>query len=426
MFGSAPSVSQNSKTVQLLLLTISICAAAFTRFSLAPLQEAIRLDLGLTDNQIAWLQGPAVAVPMALAAIPLGLLVDRSSRVRVLLVFALLNLAAALLSAVASSFALLLLFRCLTGLAATAIFVAAYSAIADMYAPAQRGRASTVVSIGEIAGAPAAFALGGFLLASAGSGDESWRWALLWMSVMLFPAFLLLLALREPQRTDVGVNNPQLRQVWPELWQHRSVVVPLLLARIMVWIAIGAAVIWAAPSFARRFALSPDRIGVILATGLLVSGLLGPLLGGPLADLCQRTGGPRRTVTALWLLTLLSVPAGFFAIMPSPAIAGLMLTAFLTLAFTIGTAALALALVVIPGELRGLFVAIQVTAGAVFCDGLAPLVVSGLSSVLGGPPSLGTALAIVCGVTSLVGALVFGFGRRHFSQVTPPALAAAT
>jgi hypothetical protein len=75
-----------------------------------------------------------------------------------------------------------------------------------------------------------------------------------------------------------------------------------------------------------------------------------------------------------------------------------------------------MATIVIPAELRSMLVALSITIGALFCYGLAPLIVSGLSGVLGGPVMIGTALAIVCAVTSLSGAVIFGLSRRSFPQ----------
>src|SRR5688572_15744014 len=100
-----------SRFLQLLLLTTAACATSYARFTLAPLQETMRLDLGLTDHQIAWIQGPAIAVPLALGAIPLGLILDRYSRARFFLVFAVLNLLACVLPAFASGFGLLFFAR---------------------------------------------------------------------------------------------------------------------------------------------------------------------------------------------------------------------------------------------------------------------------------------------------------------------------
>jgi MFS family permease len=403
---------------QLALLAAAIWGVAYARAALGPLQEAIRVDLALSDYQIAWLQGPALALPMALAAVPFGLLVNRCSRVVLLGVFVALSFLGTVAAVLASSLSALFMSRCVIGLAIAAITVTVYSMVADLYPPAQRGRATMVVAVGEVGGAPAAFTLGGYGLAVSLSqslfGLAPWRAALLELSLLLIPVMALMLFVRDPVRTGLRVENPSLRGLWPELWTYRTVLGPLLLARMMMWIADGAVLVWAAPSFARRFHLSPDVIGALMGTVLLVSGLLGPLLGGPLADFCQRTGGPRRTVMALTVLAMMSVPAALFALAPDAMLACVLLAVFLTQGYTLGTAALTLGTIVIPGELRGVYLALSVTMGALFFVGVAPLVISGVATMLGGESMLGEALAMACGGSSFLGAIILFSMKRYF------------
>ncbi|MDB6009723.1 MAG: transporter [Gammaproteobacteria bacterium] len=418
---SSVSTLLSGRIFQLFVLTAAVSSATYTRSTLGPLQEAMRIDLALSDNQVAVLQGLALAIPMAVGSIPLGLLVDRYPRARLFFLFALVNLVASLLTALAPSFALLFGARLLVGLSMAGILVAVYSLLADLFAPEHRGRAAMALAFGEIVGAPAAFALGGSLLTDTGAGQQPWRVAMLWLAVPLVPVALSMLALREPARTGmtVSVQKPPLREVWPRLLRARSLIAPLLLARIMVWVADGAVVIWAAPTLTRGFALSPARVGAIVGAAFLVSGILSPLIGGPLADFCQRKGGPRRTMVALATLALLSVPAALFGVTGSATFAAVLLATFLTLGYSLHLVALALGTIVIPGELRGVYLAITVTAAATFGMGVAPLAVSSLSDWIGGPPMIGRALSIVCAATSLVSAGVFAWGSRNFPAAAP-------
>src|SRR5690606_3273078 len=61
-----------------LLLALAVLAGATLRTLFSPLQEAAKLELGLSDLQISLVQGMAFAVPIAIFAIPLGWLADRS------------------------------------------------------------------------------------------------------------------------------------------------------------------------------------------------------------------------------------------------------------------------------------------------------------------------------------------------------------
>lgn len=151
---------------------------------------------------------------------------------------------------------------------------------------------------------------------------------------------------------------------------------------------------------------------------LLVSGILGPALGGPLADYCQRHGGPRRTVTALAVIALVSLPAALFTFMPTSNSAAAAMVVFLIFGFMISTAGVTLSIIVIPGELRGVYLGATFTVGSIFFVGLAPIAVSALSGLLGGEPMIGRALAIVCASASLLGAVVFAFSARFFPGST--------
>lgn len=406
----------DKRIVQLLLLALALWSAMYCRSALAVLQETMRVSLGFSDNQMALLQGAAMALPMALCSVPLGVLADRFSRARLLRVIVALMPLSCALSAVASQFVTLFLTRCLAGFCAAGVLILAFSMVGDLYLPHLRGRASMVLASAEILGAPASFAFGGWLLVTLGPirGVSGWRWVLLVMAGLLLPVLMLMCWLREPVRRERRLEKPPLVVLWPRLWRYRAVALPILLARGMVWLADGAVFVWAAPSFSRRFHLPADRLGAIMGGVLLVSGLAGPALGGPLADYCQRHGGPRHTVRVMAGIASLSIPLAFFNFFPNVIAAAAVMAIFLVLGFMIATAGVSLSIIVIPGELRGSYLGVTFVVGSVFFVGLAPLAVSTLSAALGGAQMIGQALALVCAVASSIGGVVFALSSRFF------------
>ena len=68
--------------LQLLLLSLALFSSNYARTALNPLQEQMHHALSLTDSQIAVLQGPALVLPLVLAALPMGILADRCSKAR--------------------------------------------------------------------------------------------------------------------------------------------------------------------------------------------------------------------------------------------------------------------------------------------------------------------------------------------------------
>jgi hypothetical protein len=121
-----------------------------------------------------------------------------------------------------------------------------------------------------------------------------------------------------------------------------------------------------------------------MAIVLLMSGVGGPILGGMLADYCQRTGGVSRTMSVLITCAVVCIPAGLFSVMPHVAWASAELVMLLTIGAAISVMVTSIALVALPNELRGLCVSLKFAAGALFGLGVAPLAVSRLSLLTGG------------------------------------------
>src|SRR5882762_5560032 len=215
------------------VLVACVLAANYARTALGPLQEAMGRDLALSDNQVALLQGPALAIPVVVGAIPLGLVIDRYSRARLILFLATLNVLGSLLTALVSSVATLFAARALVGLAATATFTAVLSVVADLFPPHQRGRANTAMSVAQIAGMSAAFALGGALLESGRAESHAWRWTMAEMSGPLVVATVFALGLREPPRSGVLLEGRQGGGL-QELWSIRGILGPLLAGMVAV------------------------------------------------------------------------------------------------------------------------------------------------------------------------------------------------
>jgi len=239
-----------------------------------------------------------------------------------------------------------------------------------------------------------------------------------WVTGLLVLVVFSMLAMREPPQIGRVIENPSVREAWPELWRYRAVFVPLLAGKAMMQISLGAAYIWAASALSRNFGLAPDRIGALMATALLASGILGPIVGGPLADFCQRTGGPRRTIGVVSVVALLSAPAGFFGVMPGVASASVLLVVFFAIASATILMGSTLFTVVIPNELRGFGVTILFAVGTLAAFGVAPVTVSLLSGAIGGPAMIGKAMAAVSVTASLLGAAMFALGRRYFPRAT--------
>lgn len=157
--------------------------------------------LSLTDAQFGLLAAtPAVCA--AFATVPMGVLVDRTARVRLLWITMLVWSAAQAISGISTSFAMLLITRVGVGAATAAAIPAVASLVGDLFPTSERGRIWGLILSGELLGSAFGYIIAG---EAAAFGPGSWRYAFF---VLAIPSILLALVIRrsfpEPLRGGRG------------------------------------------------------------------------------------------------------------------------------------------------------------------------------------------------------------------------------
>lgn len=406
------------------LITLAVFTGTAARYVLSPLQELVRADLGLSDPQVALLQGLAIALPAVLVSIPVGRLVDRADRSRLLLLLAGVCAAGSLLTACAQGFATLFVARVLVGSAVVAAQPAALSMVADLTEAGQRGRTIMLTSLGQALGTAVAFWAAGrllpwlpTLLPAEGGGAAPWRLVQLAFAAAVLAATAALLALREPARREAGAAlGGDLGQALRGLWGFRRFLLPLVGGMVTVGMADAAAAIWAVPVLTRRYHQAPADFGAWMGALNFGANLAGALLGGLAADLGQRGRGRGGVLLGAVLGAALSVPAALFPVMPGVAGFGLLLGLLLVAGAGVNIAATSALMVVLPNELRGIGMALLVAVIGLAAFGVAPLLVS-LTAPLLAQADIAVALAGVGVATGLLATAAFVFAlrdaRRH-------------
>ncbi len=411
------------------LVALALLGGTAARAVLSPLQELLQSDLGFSDNQVSLLQGVATALPLAVVSMPLGRLVDRTNRTRLLITLVLLCAVGSALTALAHSFPVMFVARMMVGVAGFAALPAAVSLAADLSQPAKRSKVIALLGMGQVVGVGGAFFFAGSLLdrlpaaldAGAGLGTlASWRMVQLLFSGGMLALALMLLLLREPARQEVEHAEVKgLRAVLVELAEHRRVLVPLVVGMISVGMADSAANIWAVPVLTRSLHLQPADFGAWMGLLLTAAGFLGVIVGGVAGDLGQRFGGNSGLLGAAAVVAALATPMAFFPLMSSvwgfAALLGSLML-FGTSAGIIGTAAIT---VTIPNELRGISLSLVATFGNLIGLGVSPTLVTFVAQVAGYGADIRVPLAAVGLTASLISVAAYLVAMRAVRAAQP-------
>ncbi len=420
MVAAAPPFA---KTLLPLLALALAMAVGFTMMgAFGTVQEGAKGELHLSDYTLSLIQGLSAALPLAVFSIPIGIMVDRYNRVRMMIVLAFVWTLGTVLTGLAHSVPLLFVARMLTGIGTTGALTAALSLCADFCVPTQRGRAMLIVNLGKSLGVALALALSGALFGLFAHGRAPawfagmmpWRSVHLCLAVVSMLAILPLFLLREPVRQEVaaGAHAP-FKVVAGELWARRVFLIPLFVGQISVVMADAAAGIWVSPVLSRTFHLQPDEFAGWMGALLFGAGVVGAIVGGLSADRGQKSGRRGGLLIGAVLAAALGVPAALFPIMPSVPLFGVAVGLLVTCGAVTGVVTSVALTVLIPNELRGLCIGAFIAIAGLIGYGLAPTLVAAASGMLGGEAHLAQGLAIVGVMTSAISVVAFTMAMRR-------------
>lgn len=332
---SQPYQVSGSAYYTLSLLTLVYCFNFIDRQLLAILQEAIKADLGLSDSQLGLLTGFAFAAFYVTAGIPIARWADRSNRRNIvaLALFAWSFMTA--ISGFVQNYLQLLLARIGVGVGEAGGSPPSHSLISDMFPPERRASALGFYSMGVNIGILFGFLLGGWI-------NEFFGWRVAFMVVGapgIVLALLVRFTIKEPQRGQsearaVSTDMVPVAQVVGLLWKLRTFRHMAVASGLSAFAGYAAAN-WNASFMIRTHGMSTGELGTWLALIMGFGGALGVLGGGVLADrLAERD--------LRWYMWL-------------PALMALVAIPFVVSVYLVGSAHLALLLMIVPGILSNVY-----------------------------------------------------------------------
>lgn len=404
----------------LVLLALIVLCGVMMQNSISPVQEAVKLELLLSDFQMSLVQGVAVSIPVALLALPLGRMTDRSNRIRLLAAMAVTWTGGMVLTAFADGFYTLFVARMLANIGAILVIPIAISVAADLSPPEKRGKALLPLSLGKIGGQALAFALGGYLFAmmtadpALGGGVSAWRGAHIAFAIIGALLILPLFFLRDPPRRELGdAAGSDFKGSLAAIWRMRGLLVPLFIGQVTVVMADVAALIWAPTVLVRDYGLAPGDFAPWMFAVLLASGVLGSVIGGFTADAGHKSKLRYGILLGAVAAAVLSIPGAFFPLMPDVTGFAVLLFVLMLCGNVTGIVTATTIAVLVPNEIRGICLGAFMVVGAVIGFGLAPTLVTLISAQLGGEANLALALAITTAASSVLAAIGFARAMRQ-------------
>jgi len=268
--------------------------SAVDRMVIGLIVEPVKATFKVSDASIGLLSGFAYSAPFALASLPMGLLVDRTNRVKLLAAVVAVWSVMTAVCAMASSFTALLLARMAVGASEAGAIPASLSLLSDTFPPKKRG-AAVGIFYSSASLAQVIVFLGGALILT----QYSWHAVFLIAGLPgVIIAALLFFTSKEPPRGRFDGPATAVAEKPKLLDTLRLVAVdgPIrctVLANMIATGVGGAVGFWAVSFFVRAHNLPSHQAATVVGLCLGLVGFLGALATGPLVDRVAK-GDPSR------------------------------------------------------------------------------------------------------------------------------------
>ena len=407
------------------VLILAYTFAYVDRTILTLMVGPIRKSLHISDIQLSLLHGLAFAVFYTFLGIPLGQLVDRRKRTRIIAGGVFVWSIMCAMCGLARSFGGIFLARIGVGVGEASLSPGAYSLLADWFEGKTLVRALSAYQCAIYVGGGLATMLGGALIAlvpAVGNSIvgplEPWQVVFIIVGLPGLLVGLLVLSLREPKRRGVVSDAAMptladvLRYMRANGRAYSGLILGLCFASLM-WNGVAA---WIPSHFIRHFGWTAPEVGLRYGATLLVCGSTGILSGGWIAGRLRDRGTRDANIVLCMLSGILALPFGIAA--PLAGSAGWSLALFGVYLFAgampYGGAAAAFQEIT-PNRMRGQVSAIYLFWLNLAGIGLGPTLVATMSQKLfGGDLGISAAIATDVAIAAPLGVLVFWLTRQPY------------
>ncbi len=409
----------SNKWAILLLLMLAYMLSFMDRYVINLLIEPMKHDLHLTDTSAGLLTGAGFAVFYALMSLPLGVMADRGSRVRIIASgIALWSFFTAICGS-AKSFIQLLTGRIGVGVGEAALTPAAYPLLTDLFPKKQLATAIGIYSSGIYLGAGLAYIIGGYMLKLLGAQTiytlpvigSIFSWQLIFF-ILGLPGLLVALIfmlVKEPER-PASIAHTSVRDFVAYMRSDGGTFMLISLGSAIFNIAVYATGVWI-PSLLHRVHHMPmDTVGRYTGLGILILSPIGVVAGGRISDILPGTSKLKNRLLIIIFSLILFIPVCMaLGLSDSVYIIPVLMAYALCVSIPVAVTAAAIQELV-PSVYRSTASAFTLFLQNIIGLSLGPLCVALLTDhYYHDPLAIGHSLAIVCTVALVLSILIFSF-----------------
>ncbi|MCB2107376.1 MAG: MFS transporter [Rhodobacteraceae bacterium] len=414
------------------VLVLAYTVSYIDRTILTLMVGPIRATLGISDVQISLLHGLAFAIFYTVLGLPLGWLVDRANRTKIIAAGIFVWSVMTAVCGIARNFGQMFLARVGVGIGEAALSPAAYSMINDYFRPRRRTLAISIYATGVYIGSGLALVVGGGVIAVTPALDlpmaghlEPWQVVFLAVGLPGLLVAALMLTVREPNRRGLmkvksskAGRYPTIGDTVAYILNHRATYGFHFAGFSMLTMLWSGCAAWIPAFFTRTYGWTPIQVGPAFGIVVAIFGTVGLTLGGLLAERLKARGyadGNMRTGIASGAALL---PLGIAApLMPAPELALTVYAGFVFFSsLPFGAAAAALQEIT-PNQMRGQVSALYLFVVNLTGIGIGPTIVASITQYgFGEDSALRYALAITAGITGPLAALLLASGLAAYRR----------
>jgi MFS family permease len=388
--------------------------------------DPVAHDIGASEVQMGVLQGIAIAVFYVLVGVPLGLIADRVSRRRLLMLGMTVWSLATLLGGLAHDFRSLLACRLLVGMGEATLGPCAVSMISDLFPPSRRSSPMALYMLfGAISSGVAYMFTGAVLgLARTGALDRfgflhglaPWRIAFMACGAVGSITLAFLFLLREPPRTGASLGERRglgIAGAAAYFGSNWSIFAPFYGGIGVASMGVGGAS-WGVVYIGRHFKMTASQIGQQLGLLNIAAACVSSLLAWLLVNAVVRRAGLRGKLAMAPFTPLIALPCALVVLAPTPFTAMACLAASMLEFSIFGAVMLSCTVELAPANMRGVAISLYALAVILLGGGLGPLAVALITQYgFKDPAMVGWSLLIVSAPTLLGGSALMAICRRN-------------